>query len=138
MKTKFAIGTVILGAGLAVLTSAGTYGNAQIVAARTPAAASQEPDNTSTNKQETRPGSATADQQKETPADRDLAKKIRKSIVDDSSLSTSAHNVKIIVRDGRVVLKGPVQSEDEKMRIGAKAVEIAGVGKVKNYLTVKS
>ena len=98
---------------------------------------SQQPDNTSTNK-DARQGGATADQQKETPADRELAQKIRKSIVDDAALSTNAHNVKIIVRDGLVVLKGPVQSEEEKNNIGAKAEEIAGAGKVKNHLTVKS
>jgi len=95
---------------------------------------SQEPDNTANNKQQ----DTTADQQKETAADRELAKKIRQAIVDDNSLSTSAHNVKIIVGDGVVVLKGPVQSEDEKKSIGEKAEQIAGAGKVKNQLTVKS
>jgi len=79
----------------------------------------------------------TADQQKETAADRDLAKKIRKSIASDSSLSTYAHNVKIIVRDGMVTLKGPVHTEDEKNAIGAKASEVAGADKVQNELTVK-
>jgi hypothetical protein len=94
----------------------------------------QAPDNTANNKQQ----NPTADQQKETPADRALAQKIRHAIVDDSSLSSSAHNVKIIVRDGVVVLKGPVQSEDEKKSIGEKAAEIAGAGKVKNLLTINN
>jgi hyperosmotically inducible periplasmic protein len=75
-------------------------------------AATQQPDNTSANKNTQ--GAPTADQQKETPADRDLAKKIRQSIVSDKSLSTYAHNAKVIVRDGKVTLKGPVKSEDEK------------------------
>jgi len=68
----------------------------------------------------------------------DLAKKIRKSIVDDKNLSTYAHNVKIIARGGTVVLKGPVRSEEEKTAIEAKTVEIAGAANVKNELTVKS
>jgi len=136
MKLKFAIGTMILSAGLAVLTSAGTYGNNLLSPRVTPK--TQDPDNTTTNKQETQPGGTTADQQSETPADRDLARKIRKSITDDGSLSTYAHNVKIIVRNGTVVLKGPVQSEDEKKTIGVKAEEIAGAGNVKNLLTVKA
>ena len=80
----------------------------------------------------------TADNQKESAADRELAKKIRKSIAGDSSLSTYAHNVKIIVRDGMVTLKGPVRSDDEKNAVGAKANEIAGADKVQNELTVKS
>lgn len=96
--------------------------------------AQQEADNTNANKQE----GTTADQQKETPADRELAQKIRKSITSDKSLSTYGHNVKVIVRDGMVTLKGPVQSEDEKKNIGAKAADAAGADKVRNELTVKS
>jgi hyperosmotically inducible periplasmic protein len=98
----------------------------------------QQPDNTSTNKQDSQQGAMTADQQNETPADRELAKKIRKSIVSDKSLSTYAHNVKVIVRDGRVTLKGPVQSDEEKKSIGSKAADLAGRDRVQNELTVKS
>jgi hyperosmotically inducible periplasmic protein len=59
--------------------------------------------------------------------------------VDDKSLSTCAHNVKVIVRDGEVTLKGPVQSEEEKKTIGARAADLAGgPEKVSNKLTVKS
>jgi hyperosmotically inducible periplasmic protein len=97
--------------------------------------AMQQPDNTSANKNSQ--GTPTADQQKETPADRDLAKKIRQSIVSDKSLSTYAHNVKVIVRDGNVTLKGPVRSEDEKSAVESKATALAGTGKVENDLTVK-
>ena len=97
-----------------------------------------QPDNTKQNKEARSKDAVTADQQKETPADRDLAKKIRKSIAGDSSLSTYAHNIKVIVRDGMVTLKGPVHTEDEKSAIGAKASEIAGADKVQNELTVKS
>jgi osmotically-inducible protein OsmY len=98
----------------------------------------QAPDNSKTNQQDREKGSMTADQQAENQADRDLTKKIRKSIVDDKNLSTYAHNVKIIARGGTVVLKGPVRSEEEKTAIEAKAVEIAGAANVKNELTVKS
>lgn len=97
-----------------------------------------QPDNTKQNKQDRNKDAVTADQQKENPADRDLAKKIRKSIASDSSLSTYAHNVKIVVRDGMVTLKGPVKTEDEKKAIGDKAAEAAGADKVQNELTVKS
>ena len=93
----------------------------------------QQPDNTANNKQEM----PTADQQKESPADRDLAKKIRRSIMDDKNLSTYAHNIKVIVRDGEVTLKGPVKSDDERAAIESKASSIAGTGKVQNQLTVK-
>ena len=93
------------------------------------------PDNTKVNKE---PGQLTADQQKDTTADRDLTAKIRQSIVDDKTLSTYAHNVKIISRNGQVTLKGPVRSQAEADAIAAKATDIAGAGKVVNQLSVKA
>jgi hypothetical protein len=66
----------------------------------------QAPDNTTVNKRDRDPGQATADQQKENRSDRDLTKQIRQSIVADKSLSTFAHNVKIISQNGTVTLKG--------------------------------
>ena len=102
-----------------------------------PAVAQQTaPDNTKVNKADRAKGAVTADQQKESAADRDLTKKIRQSVVGDKSLSTYAHNVKIVTQDGQVTLKGPVRSEAEKTSIAAKATEIAGAGKVTNEITV--
>jgi len=98
----------------------------------------QAPDNSKTNRLDREQGAITADQQAENQADRDLARKIRKSIMDDKSLSTYAHNVKIIARSGTVTLKGPVRSEEEKTALEAKAIEIAGAANVKDELTVKS
>ncbi len=91
-------------------------------------------DNSSSNAAQT----TTADQQSEATSDRLLTQKIRKSIMADKSLSTYGHNVKIITKDGAVVLKGPVRSDEEKQSIGAKAAEAAGgADKVTNQLTVK-
>lgn len=79
----------------------------------------------------------TADQQSDRKKDMALTRKIRKSVISDKSLSTYAHNVKIITRHGVVTLKGPVASEDEKQVIASKAESIAGGGaKVRNELTV--
>jgi hyperosmotically inducible protein len=91
------------------------------------------PDNTKQNKDQTNP---TADQQKMNPADRAITQKIRKAIHEDTTLSTYAHNVKIITQDGKVTLRGPVRSEDEKSNIEAKAVAVAGQGNVTNQLEV--
>jgi len=92
----------------------------------------QRPDNTETNKNN-RP---TADQQKETKTDRELAQKIRKSITSDKSLSTYAHNVKVIVQDGVVTLKGPVRTDAEVQSVEAKAKQVAGASTVHNEMTV--
>ena len=64
------------------------------------------PDNSANNRQQNQ--SRTADQQKNNTSDRELTAKIRRSVVADKSLSTYAHNVKIIVSGGAVTLKGPV------------------------------
>lgn len=98
--------------------------------------AQQAPDNTSANKGDANSNVKTADSQKVDPADNDLTKKIRSAIYQDKSLSTYAHNIKIISRNGSVTLKGPVRSDDEKANIEAKAVEIAGEGNVHNKLTI--
>jgi hyperosmotically inducible protein len=121
-----------LGLGIAAFSLAAVSAHAQ------QADSQAQPDNTANNKGDNKKGAMTADNQKEATADRELAKKIRKSIAGDSSLSTYAHNVKVIVRDGMVTLKGPVKSEEEKTAVGAKANDIAGADKVRNELTVKS
>jgi osmotically-inducible protein OsmY len=97
-----------------------------------------QPDNTKVNQRDRGQAATTADQQKNSLSDRQLTQQIRKALVADKSLSTYAHNVKIISQNGTVTLKGPVRSEDEKKTIVAKAAEIAGgTDKVTDDLSVK-
>jgi osmotically-inducible protein OsmY len=70
------------------------------------------------------------------PADVKLTADIRKSITDDDSLSMNAHNVKVITRGGNVVLRGPVDSAEERDKVAAKAKQIAGVKRVDNQLEI--
>ena|SRR5437773_83241 len=78
----------------------------------------------------------TADQQSNSKDDLEITRKIRRAVVGDESLSTSAHNVKIVTVDRVVTLRGPVVSSKEKVSIAAKAKKVAGVSKVKNQLEV--
>src|ERR1700728_4161415 len=94
------------------------------------------PDNTKTNQGDANKGATTADQQKMNAADRATTKQIRAALMEDKTLSTYAHNIKIITRDGHVTLKGPVRTEDEKTAIGEKATQVAGAGIVTNHLTI--
>jgi hyperosmotically inducible periplasmic protein len=94
-------------------------------------------DNTKVNERDRNANEATADQQKDNRTDRDITQQIRKAIVSDKSLSTYAHNVKIVTQNGTVTLKGPVRSEDEKKAVEAKAAEVAGESKVTSQLDVK-
>jgi hyperosmotically inducible periplasmic protein len=136
MRNKKILRLISLGAGLTVTGFSGSA----LTTRPLYAAQQQDPqsDNTKANKPDGSQGAVTADQQKENAADREIARKIRRSIVQDKSLSTYAHNVKVIVRDGQVTLKGPVRNEDEKISIGAKAADVAGADKVQNDLTIKS
>jgi hyperosmotically inducible protein len=99
---------------------------------------SPQPDNTKVNKQDRADGGVTADQQKNNPGDRQLTQQIRKAVMADKSLSTYAHNVKIITQAGAVTLKGPVRSDDERKAVISKAEEVAGPGKVTDQLSVKT
>jgi hyperosmotically inducible periplasmic protein len=96
----------------------------------------QQPDNTAMNKQDK--NAPTADQAKSNLSDRDMMKNIRRDVVKDKSLSTYGHNVKIISEHGKVTLKGPVHSEDEKKAIEEHARKYAGDSNVDNQISVKT
>jgi hyperosmotically inducible periplasmic protein len=101
-------------------------------------ATSPQPENTKVNRSDRSTGAPTADQQKLNAADTKLTKTIRQSIMADKSLSSYAHNVKIISQNGVVTLKGPVKSEDEKRVIVEKAAAAAGgADKVTDQISVK-
>ncbi len=119
--------------GQIVMAGILTMGTATFVAAQD---TSTKPDNTRTNQADRGPGATTADQQKNNRSDRETTRQIRKALVADKTLSTYAHNVKVISQNGTVTLKGPVRSEDEKKSVEAKAAEVAGESNVKDELTV--
>jgi hyperosmotically inducible protein len=112
-------------------------GSGAVALAQEPTSQPTAPDNTKVNERDRSQNESTADQQKDNRSDRDITQQIRQSIIKDKSLSTYAHNVKIVTQDGHVTLKGPVRSEDEKKAIEAKAVEVAGDGKVTSELNIK-
>lgn len=110
---------------------------AVVLAAPGVAAIAQTPaDNTKVNTRDRAKGAVTADQQKENASDRDLAQKIRRALMQDKTLSSYAHNVKVIAQHGQVTLKGPVRSAEEKRTVEAKATEVAGAGHVTNQISV--
>jgi hyperosmotically inducible protein len=124
------------GAGLAAALFLAT--TATIAGAGEPSAsAAKAPaDNTAKNERDADGATLTPDQQSNDPKDVELTRQIRRSITKDDSLSTNAHNVKIITRDRMVTLRGPVASEKEKAIVAKKAEKIAGAKKVDNQLEV--
>jgi hyperosmotically inducible periplasmic protein len=97
-------------------------------------ASAQQADNTKMNQGTT----ANADQAKNDKTDVKLMARIRRSVDKDKSLSTDAHNVKIVARNGQVTLSGPVKSDAEKQAVEQKATAIAGAGNVTDDLTVQN
>lgn len=100
------------------------------------AAPQDKADNSQANKGDANKGATTADQQKMNPNDRTITQKIRSEIMKDKTLSTYAHNVKIITQDGKVTLKGPVRTGEEKSVIESKATAVAGDGNVTSQIEV--
>ena len=123
---------------LFLMTASLFFSGAMMVSGAALPATSQQtaPDNTRANKGDAQKGATTADQQKMNPTDRELTRKIRASIMDDKSLSTYAHNIKIVTQDGKVTLKGPVRTEQEKADVEAKAAAVAGATNVTSKIQI--
>jgi hyperosmotically inducible periplasmic protein len=95
-----------------------------------------QPDNTGSNKCDRATGAPTADQQSNDKADLERSQQIRRAITSDKTLSTYAHNIKVITKNGKVTLRGPVRDEAEKAAVEAKATSIAGAANVVSEVTV--
>jgi osmotically-inducible protein OsmY len=92
------------------------------------------PDNTRTNAQTDQ--SVTADKQRDAAPDRELTRQVRKAIAQDKSMSTYAHNVKVVTQNGQVTLSGPVRSDEEKQAIVQKAAQAAGKDHIVDQISV--
>jgi len=94
-------------------------------------------DNTQVNQRDKAGAAPTAADQPNDSADVKTAAAVRRAIVDDRSLSTMAHNVKLVAMGGVVTLRGPVASDAEKARVEKIAAGVAGVVRVDNALDIK-
>lgn len=93
-------------------------------------------DNTGRNERDQTDTSLTPADQSANAADVELTRRIREAVVADKSLSTNAHNVKIITINGVVTLRGPVGSETEREKVVATARQLAGKTKVDSQLEI--
>ena len=98
--------------------------------------ASSDADNSKVNARDRNDATTLPTDQPNNEADLELAAAVRAAIVDDDSLSMSAHNVKLVAAAGVVVLRGPVASADEKAEVGRIAAAVRGVSRVENHLDV--
>lgn len=93
-------------------------------------------DNTARNVVDRHSGMATPTDQSNSSDAIQVTASIRKAVVSDKSLSTSAHNVKIVTSGNTVTLRGPVASTAEKDRIAALARQYAPGKDILDQLTV--
>jgi hyperosmotically inducible periplasmic protein len=94
------------------------------------------PDNTAVNKRDADGTAKTPIDQNENQADVNTTAKIRQRVLEVKDLSINGRNVKIMTADGKVTLRGPVNSTEEKESIGKIAQDVAGEGNVDNQLEV--
>ena len=111
---------------------------AAIFAAGPAVADSRAADNTEKNVRDRDDKTLTPPDQGGSASDRELTAVIRRAIVADDSLSTNAHNVKIVTVDSVVTLRGPVKSASEKAAVASKAEQAKGVKRVDNQLEVET
>jgi len=95
-------------------------------------------DNTNINERDKSGATKTPQDQSNSAADREQLAAVRRAIIDNKSLSTMAHNVKILVEGGTVTLRGPVKSEQEKAKVEALVKQVKGITKTDNQLDVKT
>lgn len=107
--------------------------NAQTVdsSAKQPAA-----DNTAANTMDRDTSATTPMDQSNDKEALEITAAIRRAVMSDKSLSTSAHNVKIVTNGNTVTLRGPVASAEEKTRIESLAVKSAAGKKVRNEISI--
>ena len=94
-------------------------------------------DNTARNVRDRNNNTLTPLDQGNSKSDTSMTAQIRKGIMARDNMSVNAKNVKIMTIDGRVTLRGPVDSAEEKTRIGEIANSIARMENVSNQLEVK-
>lgn len=93
-------------------------------------------DNSGQNEIDKQGSSMTPMDQGNSEADIAVTRTIRKALTADSTLSTNAQNVKVITRDGIVVLRGPVASQAEAEAVLSHARTAAGANRIENQIAV--
>ena len=95
------------------------------------------PDDTGRNVRDREAKTLTPMDQSSDAGDVEITRRIRKALMADDTLSTTAKNIKIITVNGTVTLRGPVETVGERLSIVEKANTVAN-GRVDNQLEVTS
>ena len=102
-------------------------------------AASKPVDNTGRNVRDRSDAAVTPGTQSEASADVEVTRRVRQALTGDKQLSILAKNIKVIdTGNGKVVLRGPVNSDAERQQIEQLTKGVEGVTAVENQLEVKT
>ena len=69
-------------------------------------------------------------------SDVDLTRRIRRALVQDKYLSTSANNITIIAKDGSVTLRAPVRMQHEQTIMARNDRQVAGADRADDQLDI--
>jgi hyperosmotically inducible periplasmic protein len=94
--------------------------------------------NTGRNARDRSDNTLTPEDQGGSDADREISRQIRRAIVANDQLSADAKNIKVITQNGKVTLRGPVDSAQEQQTVAGLAKGVSGVASVDNQLELKS
>ena len=119
-----------------LVTSAVAIGQSSEGAATSMSRGSAAPDNSKSNKLDPSNKSQTADEQKNNMSDIKITQSIRRAVMADRSLSTYAHNAKIVSVNGTVTLNGVVHNQAESDKLAEKAGQVVGSSHVVNKVKV--
>lgn len=93
-------------------------------------------DNSAINARDRSRSTLTPIDQSEAAADLELAARLRRKLLALPNLSLAGQNIKIITREGRVTLRGPVPDKAERSRIELVLAEAAGKASIDSQLEI--
>ena len=96
------------------------------------------PDNTATNERDRSGETKTSGDQSNSSADLKITQAIRRALMKDRELSTTAKNIKVVTANGQVTLRGPVKTAQEKAKVDQIARSAAGGAQIDDQLEVKA
>lgn len=100
--------------------------------------ATKDADNTGRNARDRSGATVTSGDQGNSDTDREITQRIRRALSTNDQFSVMAKNIKIITVNGKVTLRGPVQSAEEQQAVFTAAQNAAGQAAVDNQLEVKA
>jgi len=93
-------------------------------------------DNTATNQRDRSGETNTSGDQSNSSADLKTTQAVRRALMKDSELSSTAKNIKVITANGQVTLRGPVNNAQEKAKIDQIARSAASGAQIVDQLDV--